>query len=113
VVLARRVYKTRSGRPDAENPFAVWETKSLPGTAGIPMGALVSPDMSNALAAGRCIAADPGLIDTFRLMSTCMALGEAAGIMAALCWEAGGDVRKLRYERLRPELERAGFPLNG
>ena len=86
--------------------MAAW-SKSAGGFSAVPMGALISPYLSNALAAGRGISADPHTVATFRMMNTCMTLGEAAGLMTSL----GGDMRTLEYARLRPELDRAGFIL--
>ena len=86
--------------------MAAW-SKSSGGFSAVPMGALVSPFLSNALAAGRCISASPRTVATFRMMNTCMTLGEAAGLMASF----GGDMRALKYDRLRPELDKAGFIL--
>ena len=77
----------------------------------MPLGALISPALENALAAGRCISAEPRIIGTFRMMNTCMTLGEAAGLAAALAAGSGEDVRALPYARLRPLLDRAGFIL--
>jgi len=85
---------------------AAWSSYSS-GFSAVPMGALISPALSNALAAGRCISAEPRTVGTFRMMNTCMTLGEAAGIMTYL----GGDMRALPYAKLRPELDKAGFIL--
>ena len=59
--------------------------KNLPhGAAGIPYGALVPKDSDNIIVAGRCIAADGQALGPARIMSTCMAVGEAAGTAASL-----------------------------
>ena len=104
VALINRTYGAHANK---QKTFMATWSKSASGFSAVPMGALVSPSLSNALAAGRCISADPHTVATFRMMNTCMTLGEAAGIMASL----GGDMRSLAYTRLRPELDKAGFIL--
>ncbi|MBE6612147.1 MAG: FAD-dependent oxidoreductase [Ruminococcaceae bacterium] len=104
VALINRSYGAHAN--SSKTFMATWSHSSS-GFSAVPMGALVSPSLSNALAAGRCISADPHTVATFRMMNTCMTLGEAAGIMASL----GGDMRTLAYARLRPELDKAGFIL--
>jgi glycine/D-amino acid oxidase-like deaminating enzyme len=52
----------------------------------IPLRCLVSPDLGNLLAAGRCISASSEALASARVMGTCIATGEAAGKAAAdLC----------------------------
>lgn len=50
----------------------------------IPYGALVSKTWPNLLAAGRCISADIYAIAAVRVMAPCIAMGQAAGIAAAI-----------------------------
>ena len=104
VALINRTYGAHAN--NSKTFMATW-SKSSGGFSAVPMGALVSPFLSNALAAGRCISASPRTVATFRMMNTCMTLGEAAGLMASL----GGDMRTLKYSRLRTELDKAGFIL--
>ena len=104
VALINRTYGAHAN--SSKTFMASW-SKSADGFSAVPMGALISPHLSNALAAGRGISADPRTVATFRMMNTCMTLGEAAGLMASL----GGDMRKLEYARLRPQLDNAGFIL--
>ena len=92
--------------------MAAW-AQSQKGFSAVPMGALISPELRNVLAAGRGISAEPHVVGTFRMMNTCMTLGEAAGLMTVLCAGKNEDVRALPYARLRPELDRAGFILEG
>lgn len=100
VALAGRHFdlsrKTDSGRTQ---PFA---NKSLPfGVAGIPYGALIPKGSENIIAAGRCIAAEGQALGPARIMSTCMAVGEAAGTAASLAVKGntsfiGVDIKELR-----------------
>lgn len=50
---------------------------------GIPLGALVSKDITNLLAAGRCISCDSVALASLRVMGTSFATGQAAGVAAA------------------------------
>ena len=50
---------------------------------GVPLGALVSKDISNLLAAGRCISCDSVALASLRVMGTSFATGQAAGVAAA------------------------------
>ena len=52
---------------------------------GIPYGCLVSRDVMGLLLSGRCISVESMVYGSSRIMGTCMAIGEAAGIAASLC----------------------------
>jgi len=56
----------------------------FPNGAAIPYGALIPQTSENILVAGRCIAAEGQALGPARIMSTCMAMGEAAGLAAAM-----------------------------
>ncbi len=58
----------------------------------IPLSALVSKDLSNLLAAGKCLSADKYAHAAIRVMPPCFAMGEAAGIAAALAATKHGSV---------------------
>jgi hypothetical protein len=51
----------------------------------IPLRCLRVPAVANLLTAGRCISATPAALASTRVMGTCMALGEQAGLAAARC----------------------------
>lgn len=51
---------------------------------GIPYGCLVSRDISNLMLSGRCISMDAVVLSSARVMTTCMAIGEAAGVGASV-----------------------------
>lgn len=108
VALTSRRYGAHGN--GAQGFMAAWSSDQR-GFSAVPLGALISPVLENALAAGRCISAEPRIIGAFRMMNTCMTLGEAAGLAAALAAGSGEDVRALPYARLRPLLDRAGFIL--
>ncbi len=81
------------------------------GFCGVPLGALKSRDLINVLAAGRDISSDPHVIGAFRMMNTCMTLGEAAGLTAACALEKGIPAQNVAYGDLLPLLQQAGFIL--
>jgi hypothetical protein len=78
--------------------------KRQAGLRGIPWRALLPVSFSNVIAAGRAISAEPRVIDTFRLMARCMAIGQAAGVTAALAAAHGTTALGVGYERVRSEL---------
>lgn len=62
------------------------ETYTMPVESpyGIPYGSTVSKDIANLMMTGRCISVDAVAFGSSRIMPTCMAVGEGAGIGAAL-----------------------------
>lgn len=74
------------------------------GMTEIPYGALVPKGARNLLVAGRCIAADGQALGPARIMSTCMATGQAAGLAAALK-TPGGSFAEIDIEALRRRLQ--------
>ncbi len=51
---------------------------------GIPYGCTVSKDIDNLMLSGRCASLDAVVMSSARVMPTCMAIGEAAGVGAAM-----------------------------
>lgn len=75
------------------------------GTAvGIPLSTLIVRDGTNALAAGRCFSATHDAQASVRSMAQCMAMGQAAGVTAALAVDGGGAVRKVPFSEVRDRL---------
>ena len=66
--------------------------------AGIPLGCLVPEGLERVFTAGRCISCDHGAQASIRVMGTCFATGQAAGLGAVLA------VRGAAVEGLRSEL---------
>jgi hypothetical protein len=64
--------------------FSPAKRVSLGGFSAIPYGALVPDEFDNVLASGRCISVDECLMDTIRMMTTCMVTGQAAAVAAGL-----------------------------
>jgi glycine/D-amino acid oxidase-like deaminating enzyme len=65
---------------------ATTKFESIPGglAYGISWGCLLPANIENIVAAGRCISATHEAAGSFRVMPTCMGLGEAAGVAVAL-----------------------------
>ncbi len=90
-----------------EGSGTTWEY--LPdGTAvGIPLRTLVVRDSVNTVMAGRCFSATHDAQASIRSMAQCMAMGQAAGTVAAMAATGGGVVREvdssLVRDRIRPD----------
>jgi len=82
--------------------------KGQPGVRPIPWRALLSESFRNVAAGGRAISCEPRVIDTFRLMSRCMAIGQAAGVTAGLAAAEGRALVDVGYAAVRQELLRQG-----
>ncbi len=69
---------------------------------GIPYGCTVSKDIANLMLSGRCASLDAVVMSSARVMPTCMAIGEAAGVGAALAVKENilpseVDVKEVRH----------------
>ena len=73
---------------------------------GIPYGCLVSAELSNLMFAGRCVSVDDQVIGSVRVMPCCMAMGQAAGIGAALALDRAQTVAQVNVDDIRAELLR-------
>ena len=73
---------------------------------GIPYGCLVSAEISNLLFAGRCISVDGHVVGSTRVMTSCMAMGQAAGIAASMAIDNAQTVAEVDVQKLREELLR-------
>ncbi len=78
---------------------------------GVPWRCLVTEQMSNLIVTGRCISADHVAHSSVRRMAPGSALGEAAGLGAAMSL-AHGDVRTLPVEPLQEKLRSYGAILD-
>ena len=72
----------------------------------IPLSALVSAKCPNLLAAGGLVAAEPAAFASMRVQAQCMAMGQAAGTLAAFM--PGKDVRQLDFVAVRRLCESQG-----
>ncbi len=74
----------------------------------IPLGCLVSANLSNLLAAGRCVSANPKALAAIRVMAPCMAMGQAAGVTATLASLSGKSIRQIPYQVIQQHLQMQG-----
>lgn len=77
----------------------------------IPYGAILPRDVDGMLLAGRCISGTHRAHASYRVMAICMAMGEAAGIAAALAAERGVDPKVIPASDIRAELAARGVEL--
>jgi hypothetical protein len=75
---------------------------------GIPYRCIVCRDLDNLLMAGRCISVTHEALGSTRISPVSMALGQAAGIAAALCVRKGVHPADLPAAHVRTELHRQG-----
>ncbi len=74
---------------------------------GIPWECQLPEALENVAAAGRCISATHEAAGSFRVMPTCMGLGEAAGTAVALAHRSGARLHDIPGEAIRRELGKA------
>jgi hypothetical protein len=76
--------------------------------ATVPRGALLPAGSRFLIVAGRCLAADREAQSGLRVQAPCMAMGQAAGAMAALSAQTGLDPADLPLADIRALLRRHG-----
>lgn len=74
----------------------------------IPYRTLVPAKVENLLVAGRCSSMNHEAMASTRVMSTCMALGEAAGRAARIALQAGVKPSQVDVDKVRQELTQTG-----
>ncbi|MHB1357529.1 MAG: FAD-dependent oxidoreductase [Anaerolineae bacterium] len=74
----------------------------------VPRGALLPRGCGNLLVAGRCLSSDRLANSALRVQATCMATGQAAGALAALCAATNTDPRDVPYLALCDLLKKHG-----
>ncbi|MDE7129235.1 MAG: FAD-dependent oxidoreductase, partial [Alistipes sp.] len=74
----------------------------------IPFRSLVPATVGGLLVAGRCASLNHEAMASARVMSTCMAMGEAAGRAAAQAVRDGVEVADIDVEKLQEELLASG-----
>lgn len=74
----------------------------------IPYRVLVPAKVENLLVAGRCSSMSHEAMASTRVMSTCMALGEAAGRAARIALEEGVEPSKVDVKKVQKELRETG-----
>ncbi len=74
------------------------------GHYGIPYRSLIPAGLNGLLCAGRCISGTKEAAASYRVMATCMAMGQAAGNAAAMCSHRGISPHELPASELRRTL---------
>ena len=82
------------------------------GVASIPYGALLPRNSKNLIVAGRCISAEGQALGPVRIMSTCMAMGEAAGVATILKLRDNVDYKNINIQELQNELRNLGAKID-
>lgn len=82
----------------------IWEYLPEGTAVGIPLRSLIPRDGVNVLVAGRCFSATHDAQASIRSMAQCMAMGQAAGTVAALAAREAGLVREVAFHAVRARL---------
>ena len=96
-----------AGSGQAEDHIQYCDPYDLPYRCFTPKG------IENLYTAGRCISGTHRAHASYRVMSICMAMGEAVGIAAALCAAEGVTPRELDVKKLQKSLTDKGIELYG
>jgi len=88
-----------------------WEYLPDGSAVGIPLASLIPRDGVNLLTPGRCFSATHDAQASIRSMAQCMAMGQAAGTVAALASAGDGQVRSVGFDRVRDRLVEDGARL--
>ena len=95
------------GSGQAEEHIQYCDPYDLPYRCFTPKG------IENLYTAGRCISGTHRAHASYRVMSICMAMGEAVGVAAAMCAESGCTPRNLNVKELQNRLTNKGIELYG
>ena len=92
---------------------AAWKLSHMvfhePGKVGtIPLGALLPRGVPHLLVAGRAVSSDHGANSALRVQASCMAIGQSAGVVAALAARLGVDPRAVDIEDAKRQLKAIG-----
>lgn len=74
----------------------------------IPYRIMVPRPVGNVICPGRAVSVERDVLGILRVMGPCYAMGEAAGVAAALCAESDCDFARVDVAVLRERLKRAG-----
>ena len=113
IALAGRHFDLARKRDGEDGqPFADRHLSVKGGVTPIPYRSLIPKGSRNIIAAGRCIAADGQALGPARIMSTCIAEGEAAGTAAAMRLQKDTSFVGLDVAALRDQLRKAGAEID-
>lgn len=85
-----------------------WVRKSRTSCYSIPYRVMVPKKLKNLLVTGRCISATHEAMASARISATAMALGEAAGLAAALASQGGCNFHSMDIKQLQKKLTEQG-----
>ena len=88
-----------------------WEYLPEGKAVGIPLTSLIPRDGINVMTPGRCFSATHDAHASIRSMAQCMAMGQAAGTVAAMASRGDGQVRQVDYSAIRARLLEDGAQL--
>lgn len=74
----------------------------------IPYGSLLPKDVENLIVTGRCLSADQLAHSAVRVMPPCFAMGQAAGVAAAMAAKSGCLVKKIDLKEFHERLLQGG-----
>lgn len=83
-------------------------TQTIEEPYGVPYGSLVSKNIDGLMMAGRCASVDAVAFGSTRIMTLCMAMGEAAGIGADLSIRQGISPKDVDVQEVRGILRAHG-----
>ena len=91
---------------NSHNAGGAW--RLLENSYEIPFRCLVPKGIDNVVAAGRCVSGSKEAAGSYRVMATCMAMGQAAGLAAAMSSDDAQTMRDLQSGTLRQQLRERG-----
>lgn len=97
---------------EAGEEETVWEYIPGSGVYGVPYGAIVPKGSTRVWVVGRCFSATHDAHASCRSMAQTMAMGQAAGLAAALSLDTGTAANALAVPRLQALLEQTGAILD-
>ncbi|MHC1779536.1 MAG: FAD-dependent oxidoreductase [Bacteroidales bacterium] len=77
-------------------------------SAFVPYRALIAENHPNLLVAGRSVSADKTAFASLRVQASCMGVGQAAGVAAAMCKKDNCTVQNVKTDNLRARLRTIG-----
>lgn len=104
-------YKYEDSISRCAHPIDIHSTASeqqgcnfLESAAYVPYRALIAPDFPNLIVAGRSLSASKEAFASLRVQASCMGMGQAAGVAAAMASSSGIAVQDVDIEKLRTRL---------
>lgn len=100
-----RVEKRTDGSYEYKQPFHDKDLSVANGFMCIPYRCLIPKGSKNLICAGRCVSADGQTMGPARIMSTCFAMGEAAGWASGLAVKSNIDFLDVDKQALREKIK--------